>query len=99
MNDHTVNRVEDDDIGQLKNLGPASTKWLRTAGILTQSQLRDIGPVVAYKIVCERIPNASLNLLWALAAGLDGKDWRELSVARKSALRSELQRLTQADEL
>ena len=94
-----MSKPTDDDIGQLKNLGPVSSHWLRTAGIRTQSQLRDIGPVVAYQIVCERIPNASLNLLWALAAGLDGRDWRELSIERKKELRSQLKRLTQAEEL
>lgn len=94
-----MNKRDEDDISRLKNLGPASTEWLRKVGILTQSQLGDIGAVVAYKIVCEHIPNASLNLLWALAAGLDGKDWRELSVERKNELREELKRLTQASGL
>jgi hypothetical protein len=32
---------------------------------------------------------ASLNLLWALVAGLKGKDWRELSEATKKRLRKE----------
>jgi hypothetical protein len=32
---------------------------------------------------------ASLNLLWALAAGMKGKDWRELTEATKKRLRKE----------
>jgi hypothetical protein len=42
---------------------------------------------VAFRLVKQRQPKASLNLLWALAAGLNGKDWRELSEATKRRLR------------
>ena len=32
---------------------------------------------------------ASLNLPWAMAAGLDGKDWRELAAATKHRLKKD----------
>jgi len=84
-----------DDISELRNLGPTSAAWLRDVGIGTQSQLRLIGPVVAYQIVRERMPKVSLNLLWALASGLNDQDWRELRADQKQQLLEELQRLTQ----
>jgi len=87
-------KSQSDDISNLRNLGKTSAAWLRDAGIGTQSQLRMIGPVVAYQIVRERIPKASLNLLWALAAGLNNQDWRELRTELKQQLLEELQRLT-----
>ncbi len=83
----------EDDIAQLRNLGPTSTQWLRSIGIQTQSQLRDLGPVTAFLIVRTRFPQVSLNLLWALAAGLDRIDWRELSVEKKNELRQQLELL------
>lgn len=83
-----------DNIRELRNLGKTSAKWLHDAGITTQHQLRTLGPVVAYQIVRERNPKASLNLLWALAAGLDDQDWRQLHEERKLQLIEELQRLT-----
>ena len=46
-----------------------------------------LGPVVAFRLVKQHLPKASLNLLWAMAAGLNGKDWRELSETTKMGLR------------
>jgi DNA transformation protein and related proteins len=77
-------------IENLPNLGPTSAAWLREAGIQTITDLEHQGPIVAYKLVKQRQPQASLNLLWALEAGLMGKDWRELSDAEKKQLRSRL---------
>lgn len=80
---------------QLPNLGPMSSQWLREAGIESLEQLRAMGPVVAYRIVKNTHPQASLNLLWALAAGLKGIDWRELSADSKQQLKQQLQELDQ----
>lgn len=77
-------------IENLQNVGPASAAWLRDAGISTVADLERTGPVTAYRQVFERQPGVSLNLLWALAAGLMGLDWKELSEEEKSKLRAEL---------
>jgi len=74
-------------IEELLNLGPQSAQWLRKVGICTIADLRKTGPVVAYRLVKQRQPKASLNLLWALAAGLQDRDWRSLSAEEKSQLR------------
>ncbi len=79
-----------DPIESLVNLGPQSGQWLRDAGITTIAELERLGPVAAYRLVKHRQPKASLNLLWALAAGLNGEDWRQLSGASKQQLRKEL---------
>jgi len=81
---------DEDSIDTLRNLGPTSADWLREVGVATVSDLRRLGPVVAYLLVKERRPGASLNLLWALAAGLEGRDWRDLSEAAKVNLRREV---------
>ena len=88
-----------DDIRQLRNLGPVSAQWLRDSEISTRSALEQFGPIVAYCIVKRRVPNASLNLLWALAAGLLDKDWRELTVAEKDKLRHQYLELRNSREL
>lgn len=79
------------DIEALPNLGPASCRWLREAGIRTILDLEQLGAVTAYRLVKQVQPNASLNLLWALAAGLQKKDWRALTPEEKDALLDELQ--------
>ena len=81
--------TNDIPIESLPNLGPKSGQWLRDAGIATVADLEQLGPVVAFRLVKQRQPKASLNLLWALAAGLKGKDWRQLSEATKRRIRKE----------
>jgi len=81
---------DEDLIGTLRNLGPKSADWLRDAGVETVGDLRRLGPVVAYLLVKERRPPASLNLLWALTAGLESGDWRDMSDSVKSRLRREV---------
>lgn len=74
-------------IENLRNLGPASGQWLRAVGITTIAELQRIGPALAYLRVKEKQPRASLNLLWALAAGVKQKDWRQLTVEEKRQLK------------
>ena|SRR5436190_17831914 len=78
-------------IDNLPNLGPASAAWLRDSGIKTITDLDRFGSVGAYRITKQKHPAATLNLLWALEAGLLGKDWRELSEDEKKRLRMELE--------
>lgn len=78
-------------IDNLRNLGPGSAAWLHEAGIHTISDLEKLGPVEAYRLVKHLQPKVSLNLLWALAAGLNDTDWRELSDATKHALRRQVE--------
>ena len=78
------NITSDDPIESMPSLGPKSGEWLREAGITTIANLERLGPVAAYRLVKQRQPKTSLNLLWAMAAGLKGKDCRKLSGATKS---------------
>lgn len=84
----------EDGLGQpienLRNLGPTSAAWLREAGLPTIPDLARLGAVVAYRLVKQRQPTASLNLLWSLSAGLSDRDWRELSDVDKQRLLQEL---------
>ncbi|QDU29010.1 hypothetical protein ETAA8_41170 [Anatilimnocola aggregata] len=76
-------------IENLRNLGPTSGVWLREVGITTISELERLGPTLAYRLLKANQPKASLNLLWAMAAGLKDCDWRELSDQEKEKLRAE----------
>ena len=78
-------------IVNLPNLGPASAAWLVDAGIRTIADLERIGAVTAYRLTKAKRPEATLNLLWALEAGLMGQDARELSQEEKERLRGELE--------
>ncbi len=74
-------------IGLLRNIGPTTAAWLREIGVLTRADLQRLGPVAAYRRVKRRQPQASFQLLWALAAALADEDWRELSEPVKQQLK------------
>jgi hypothetical protein len=67
---------------------------LNEVGICTIAELREIGAPRAYsRVKSANVSGASLNLLWSIAAGLEGRDWRDLSSVEKDSLVSELRRL------
>ena len=74
-------------VENLRNLGHRSAAWLREINVHTRSDLERLGPVFAYRLVKQRQPNTSLNLLWAMAGALADRDWRELSTNEKAKLR------------
>ncbi len=80
-------------IENLRNLGKESGQWLRAVGIRTVAQLEEAGPVLAFRLVRKQRHRASLNLLWAMAAGLQQRDWRDLTEDEKQ----QLARLTSND--
>lgn len=75
----------------LRNLGPSSAAWLVDAGISTIAELRRLGPALAYRLVKKRRADVSKNLLWAMAAGLADRDWRELTDEEKAELIAEIE--------
>lgn len=78
-------------VANLKNIGPTSAAWLRDAGIHTIAQLAKIGAVSAFRRIKRSHPEATLNLLWAIAAGLKDIDFRQLDEATQIRLATELQ--------
>ena len=81
-------------VAALRNLGPKSAMMLAEAGLRTVGELEQLGPVKAYlRVKALRPKSASLNLLWALAAGLEDRDWRDLSAAEKALLIAEMKSL------
>jgi DNA transformation protein and related proteins len=77
-------------VARLRNLGPKSARLLAEAGIRTIAELRVLGAAKAYRRVADK---ASLNLLWAIAAGLEDRDWRELTHKEKDSLLAQVRRL------
>jgi DNA transformation protein len=81
-------------VTMLRNLGPASAMMLAEVGIHTIGELRAIGAVKAYvRVRAVRTRGASVNLLWSMAAGLNGRGWQEVSAAEKESLITEVRRL------
>lgn len=67
---------------------------LAEVGIRTIGELRVIGAAKAYvRVRAIRMRGASVNLLWSMAAGLDGRGWQEVSTEEKESLLAEVRRL------
>lgn len=81
-------------VTMLRNLGPKSAVMLAEAGIRTIGELRAIGAPKAYvRVKALRSRGASVNLLWSMAAGLDGRGWQDVSAEEKELLLAEVRRL------
>ncbi len=63
---------------------------LAEIGLETVADLRTLGAVEAYLRLRFAFSRVSLNALWALAAGLQGRDWRSLTAQEKAALKAQL---------
>ena len=82
--------VEVDLFNKLRNLGPASSQMLVSAGILSEAQLSEMGSVSAYLAVKATGRKPSLNLLWAIEGALTDRDWKEVSRNEKTSLLMQL---------
>ena len=75
---------------ELKNIGPVSWRALNAVGIADVEALRRVGAVAAYILVHDAKGGASLNFLYAMTAGLDGRHWCEVSAEEKGRLLREV---------
>ena len=91
--------TRDRTLEQLRNLGPASARWLARAGIHSGRQLRTLGAVNAYRRALLSGARPNLNLLWALQGAVQDRDWRQLTQAEKARLLMELDDLLGPDIL
>jgi len=69
---------------------------LAGAGIKDTQALQKVGAVRAYIAVWDSSGHASLNLLYAIAAGLQDRDWRDLSAREKGRLNREVMDISES---
>lgn len=79
-------------IESVRNLGRQSAQWLQEVGVLTKEDLQSRGAVLVYRLVKRNHAAVTLNLLWALAAGLQDRDFRDLTTEEKEQLLHEVNR-------
>lgn len=79
---------DDTPIARLRNLGPASSRWLDEADIHTAGDLRHLGVPLVMHILRQRGLPASMNLAYALEAALQDRHWLDLSQEERAAIRT-----------
>ena len=81
---------------KLLNLGSVSVQMLERVGFKDIESVRAAGAVRTYLEVKAMEKKASLNLLYALAAGLQGRHWTDLTPEEKGHLIREMEDLRES---
>lgn len=83
-------RRDASELARLRNLGPASSRWLRDVGIVTEAQLRAIGAVGAFRLVAMAGHRPSLNLAYAIEGALRDLHWTALPEGVRRSIAEEI---------
>jgi nucleotidyltransferase/DNA polymerase involved in DNA repair len=76
-------------VESLPNIGQVAAEMLRSVNLDSVEDVQTVGPLAAYLMVASK-HRVSRNLLWALAAGLQDRDWRDLTQQEKTELQQQL---------
>ncbi|EAR62410.1 TfoX/Sxy family DNA transformation protein [Neptuniibacter caesariensis] len=72
----------------MRNIGPVSRRWLAEVDVYDLADLKQVGVIGTYRMVCAvKGKKVSLNLLWALEGALQEIDCRDLSPECKAELK------------
>lgn len=78
-------------VDSIINLGPKSTEWLNEIGVFSWNDIDQIGVMEVFVRLKRINPKISLNMLWALYMGHQGKHWMDITDKEKQQLKIELQ--------
>lgn len=78
---------DDTPVGKLRNIGPASTRMLADIDVHSAGDVRHLGIPLVLRILRSKGIMVSINLAYALHAGLHDIHWLELDQATKESLR------------
>jgi len=86
-------------IRDLQGLGEKSEQTLAKIGVYSVADLESMGAIPAY-IKLERTGlNPSLNFLYALVGGLQGRTWLDVAQKEKGKLLMEMEGYTELEEI
>lgn len=86
--------IDNKPVSALRCLGPVSVKLLAEADIDTVGDLKELGPAEAYLRVSFAHPKKiSLNLLYAMHAGLIDMSWPSITLEMREAWKQEVEEL------
>jgi DNA transformation protein and related proteins len=79
---------------KLKNIGKKIAERLIAIGVCTESDLRRIGSVKAYRLIRAKFPNETIPVcyyLYSFEGALLGKHWDEIGEEKKQQLRAQVE--------
>ena len=84
-------------MNNLRNLGPKSAQMLAGIGLESVEEQRERGSIdTFFKLKFSYPGEVSLNFLWAIEAGLQDRDWRNLTNEEKQSLKDRLALVSKA---
>ncbi len=63
----------------MRNIGPVTRQWLAQIEIHDLDDLRQVGPVEAYRFLVAKGHPENQNLLYALIGAVTDRDWHEIA--------------------
>jgi DNA transformation protein len=79
-------------LSDLQNIGRVTERWLNGIGVFSESELRRLGAVKAYRLIRARESGVTLILVYALQGALMGMHWSRLPAQVKELLNREVER-------
>ncbi len=79
------------EIAAIRNLGPTSVRMLESIGVTNRQQLEELGAVLVYRRLRDNGQPVSLNLVYAIEAGLAGMHWTDLPLEVRHLLRQQVE--------
>ena len=81
------------DLTSIRNIGPAQAEALKSVGIKTAEQLRDIGADAAYSRLLAAGTRPHFIMYYVLHMALQGRPWNDCKGEEKKALRKQFDAL------
>lgn len=81
------------ELTSIKNIGPAFETALKSAGITTAEQLRDLGADAAYAKILENGSQPHFIGYYVLHMALQGRPWNDCKGDEKKALRKQFDKI------
>jgi DNA transformation protein len=85
----TLNR----NLTELRNIGKKLAGRLNEVGIFSEDDLRQVGAVIAHRMIKDKHPHETLPVcyyLYSFEGALTDKHWNEISERRKQQLKTQI---------
>lgn len=79
------------EIAAIRNLGPATARMLECIGVTRREQLEKLGAVAVYRRLRDIGQPVSMNLVYAIEAGLADMHWTDLPLEVRQLLRHQVE--------
>ena len=82
---------QDSHVKDLLNIGPKTASLLEEIDVYTEKDLKDLGPILTYKILKHRNKEINIIALYALYGALHHVHWNEIPSYIKEQLKADAQ--------